>query len=300
MIIQRQSGLGRGLGALIPPKPPSSPPAVPQASSEAPRASGGEVGGQITKQIPIQNIVPNPHQPRQHFDHGQLEDLISSIREHGVLQPLVVSPLPDGKYELIAGERRLRASTIAGLNSVPAIVRDATEQQKLELAIIENVQRQDLNSIEEAHAYTRLMEEFNLTQDEVSRKVGRSRPGVANTLRLLQLPQEIQQALIESRISTSNARTLLSLPSETEQMNLFRSMLAGNFTVRQTEEQVNTLVRRPTRIDPNISAQEEVLRSKYKVRVSIKPATGGSGEIRFKYGSEEEFRNVLEQLRGSE
>ncbi len=292
MIIQRQSGLGRGLGALIPPKAPA--PTPPSAPASTPTVD--VPNGHVVRQVPVQDIVPNPHQPRRHFDHTHLEDLISSIREHGVVQPLVVSQKPDGKYELIAGERRLRASSIAGLATVPVIVRDATEQQKLELAIIENVQRQDLNPIEEAHAYMRLMSEFNLTQDDVSQKVGKSRPQVANIVRLLQLPEEIQQALAERKISASNARTLLSLPSETERIALFRNMLEGNFTVRQTEERVGTIVRRPTRIDPNVLAAEDALRSTFKTKVSIKPGTGGTGEIRFKYDSEEQFRALIDQL----
>lgn len=302
MILQRQSGLGRGLGALIPPKSPaaaspSSPPAEkPPSAGETRIAESGSAS--LVRQIPIQDIQPNPHQPRVHFDHGQLEDLISSIQEHGIIQPLVVSPLGEGKYELIAGERRFRAATVAGLKTVPAIVRDASEQQKLELAIIENVQRQDLNPIEEARAYMRLMQEFNLTQDEVSKKVGKSRPQVANMVRLLQLPEEIQQALIERKISASNARTLLSLPNEAERQSLFRSMLEGQFTVRQAEERVATIVRGAKRIDPNIAAAEDALRSRYNTRVTIKHENNGSGEVRFKYSNEEEMRALIEKLKG--
>jgi ParB family chromosome partitioning protein len=292
MILGRQSGLGRGLGAMIPPKPISPPPQTLQPTSEPAVLADGE---QRVIQIPIEAIERNPHQPRIHFDHAQLEDLISSIKEHGVIQPIVVTKQPDGRYQLIAGERRLRASTIAGLKTIPALVREANEQQKLELAIIENIQRQDLNPIEEAKAYIRLMEEFGMTQDDVGKKVGKSRPQVGNIVRLLQLPEEIQHALAESRISASNARTLLSLPTDAERLELFRAMLAGNFTVRQTEE----IVGRPRRVklmDPNVMAAEDALREKLHCKVQIKRDPSGKGEIKMQFTSDEEFNALIEKL----
>jgi ParB family chromosome partitioning protein len=269
---QRQTGLGRGLGALIPPKPA---PVQPMANPEPRMSESEELPGQRILEAPIDKISRNPHQPRLTFDHADLEDLISSIREHGVLQPLIVTPVADGTYQLIAGERRLRASTIAGLKTVPVVVRDATELQKLELAIIENVQRSDLNPIEEAKAYQRLIDEFGMTQDDVGRKMGKSRPQVGNIIRLLQLPQEIQQALVEKKISSSNGRTLLSLPTDAERMELFHAMIAGNFTVRQTEER---------------------LRTKLHAKVSIKRNAKGVGEIRVHFGSDEELGSLLERL----
>lgn len=297
MIIGRQSGLGRGLGALIPPKrenesvaPPSVEESRPVANFSVPGESNLDV-----REIPVEEIERNPHQPRHHFDHGQLEDLIASIQAHGILQPLVVTLRPSGGYELIAGERRWRAATIAGLKTVPAIVRDATEQQKLELAIIENVQRQDLNPLEEAYAYTRLMEEFNLTQDEVGQKVGKSRPQVANTIRLLQLPEDIQAALVAGKISASNARTLLSVPTAEERTELFQAMLAGHFTVRQTEARVSGPRRRSLQ-DPNLIATEERLRAQLNCRVHIKRDPKGEGEIRLKFFSDEELQALLDTL----
>ncbi len=258
----------------------------------------GEMHGQRILEIPIQDIERNPHQPRVYFDHGQLEDLISSIKEHGVIQPLVVTPLGNERYRLIAGERRLRASTIAGLATVPAVVRDANEQQQLELAIIENVQRQDLNPIEEARAYMRLMDEFGLTQDDVSQKVGKSRPQVANIVRLLQLPEPIQQALAERRISASNGRTLLSLPTDDERMKMFEAMVAGNFTVRQTEARVMK-PRQPKRVDANLASAEEKVRQALHCRVQIKRDIRGEGEIKLKFFSDEELRALLEKLGGA-
>jgi len=294
---QRQSGLGRGLGALIPPKPVAPTPSN-ENSTPSPTRDGLEASeplGQRILEVPIDKVSRNPHQPRLTFDHAELEDLISSIREHGVLQPIIVTPQTDGTYQLIAGERRLRASTIAGLKTIPAIARDATELQKLELAIIENVQRADLNPIEEARAYQRLIDEFGMTQDDVGKKMGKSRPQVGNIVRLLNLPAEIQQALVEKKISSSNGRTLLSLPTDVERLKLFHAMIDGNFTVRQTEERVS--VRKLPRIlDPNISAAENKLRSKLQAKVTIKRNAKGVGEIRVHFGSDEELGNLLERM----
>ena len=298
MIIGRQSGLGRGLGALIPPKPsapvyPTNPLTHAIPGTELPPPTQG------IQQIPVEQIERNPHQPRTHFDHAQLEDLISSIKEHGVIQPLVVSPLPDGRYQLIAGERRLRASTIAGLTTVPALVRTVTEQEKLELAVIENVQRQDLNPIEEAKAYQRLMDEFSLTQDVVSKKMSKSRPQVANTVRLLQLAPPIQDTLIQGRTSAFNARRLLSLSNHEERFKLFEAMLAGNFTVRQTEARV-AKPRQPKKTDANVMAAEESLRQALHCRVQIKRDHRGEGEIRLKFFSDEELQALMKKLGNKE
>jgi len=308
MILGRQSGLGRGLGAIIPQKPADSVVARPNPaqnmnvepqmrdnSSNMPREEGQRV-----QEIPISSIERNPHQPRTNFDHGDLEDLISSIRDHGVLQPIIVTPKADGSFQLIAGERRLRASTIAGLKTIPALVREATELQKLELAIIENVQRANLNPIEEARAYQRLVDEFGMTQDEVSRKMGKSRPQVGNMIRLLQLPDEIQQALSEGRISTSNARTLVSLPTDAERMELFKAMLDGNFTVRQTETRVATKLRSaPGMKDANIADAEQRLREKLRTKVAITRNQKGAGDVKIHFGSDEEFEQLISNLGAS-
>lgn len=253
-------------------------------------------GGTRVLEIPIASIERNPHQPRVHFDHAELEDLISSIREHGVLQPIIVTPKSDGTYQLIAGERRLRASTIAGLKVIPALVREATELQKLELAIIENVQRSDLNAVEEARAYLRLMDEFSMTQEDIGRKIGKSRPQVANIIRLLQLPDEIQQALIEGKISSSNARTLLSLPTDQERMDLFQAMLAGNFTVRQTETQVSVRKRPAGLRDANITDAESKMREALRTRVSIARSARGTGDIKVHFDSDEELTKLIERF----
>lgn len=304
---QRQSGLGRGLGALIPQKAPGSMPGpvvsdvsdvrVPAPSSEAtdfrlpPTVS--------VMEIPVGLVDPNPHQPRTHFDHTQLEDLINSIREHGVLQPIVVTKKDDGRYELIAGERRLRASKIADRATVPAIVRTASEQQKLELALIENIQRQELNPLEEAGSYVRLQTEFNLTQDDVAKRVGKSRSQVANTIRLLQLPQEAKDALASGRISQSNARTLLAVPNESERMSLFHQMLEGDFTVRESESRIPHPRRaRGSFVDPNMMDIEKRLRAALGTRVLVKRDPRGEGEVRITFLNDEDLQTIVKKVAG--
>ncbi|MBU1033282.1 MAG: ParB/RepB/Spo0J family partition protein [Patescibacteria group bacterium] len=288
-MIRRQTGLGRGLSALI-----------PQQSSDA-QSLKSEAEVQSTesgiREIPVDIVDPNPHQPRKHFDHGDLEDLVSSIKEHGILQPIVVTGSSDQRYELIVGERRLRAARISGLRFIPAVVREATDQQKMELALIENVQRADLNPIEEAEAYVRLKDEFGLTQDEVGRRVGKSRPQVANMIRLLQLPEDILQALVEKKISQSNARTLLSMPTEEQRADMFQSILSGNFTVRQTEARVPHPTRRRSKIsDPNLVDLENSLRDALGAKVIIKKDARGEGEVRIKFFSEEDLQAVIKKI----
>src|SRR3989344_7686007 len=205
----KKFGLGRGLGSLIPGAKSVSP--VETKSSTSPSAATTP-RGTLLLQIPPDKIRPNPHQPRNEFTHSDMEDLVSSIKEHGILQPIVVTSLNDGQYELISGERRLRAAKMAGLATVPAVLRESTsDKHKLELALIENIQRINLNAIEEAEAYQKLINEFGLTQEEVSRRVGKSRPVVANMLRLLNLPEEIQLGLMEGKIFSSQGRLIASL-----------------------------------------------------------------------------------------
>jgi len=248
------------------------------------------------KYLPVELIRPNTHQPRMNFDHAGMEDLVASIKEHGILQPLVVTALPDGGYELIAGERRLRAAKIAELDKVPTIVRTANDQQKLELAIIENVQRKDLNPIEEALAYVRLKNEFNLTQEEISVRVGKSRPQVGNILRLLELEPEIREALAQGNISQSNARTLLSITNIPERLSLFRRMLEGNFTVRQAEERIPAVHRRSKVYDPNILDIEARMRAALGLKVQLKRKNNGEGEIKIQFQNDEDLQRILEKL----
>ena len=223
----KKSGLGRGLDALIP-------------GWEETSVSGP---GDKVVQVPIANISPNPHQPRKQFKPEALEDLANSIREHGIIQPLILIPAEEANhYTLIAGERRLRAAKIAELNEVPAIVRSATEQQQLEFAIIENVQREDLNPLERARAYQSLLDGFSLTHEDIAKRVGKSRVSVTNTLRLLNLPPVVQKALLDSEISEGHARALLGLPNDRSIESALDSVVSLNLNVRQTEALVSKLI----------------------------------------------------------
>ncbi len=281
--------LGKGLNSLIPQNKPR-------------KSIRKETGGDFSShdkiwQIPISEIVPNQEQPRKYFDHAELENLVSSIKKHGVMQPITVTEKTDGGYELIAGERRLRSSQIAGLTTIPAIVRSATQQEKLELAIIENVQRQNLDPIEEAFAYERLMQEFGLTQEEVAEQVGKSRSTVANMIRLLDLPEKIQKALVDKKISVGKAKALLSLRDEKEQMKVFSSMIGESATVRDVEKVVSQSGSRKgsTRRDPNIMAQEDLVEDRLGAKVEIKQK-GEKGTITIYYSSREELKRLLEEL----
>lgn len=214
----RKAGLGRGLGALL-----------PGAATEDVAAASGLV------EIEVEEIHPNPRQPRTEFAQEELEELASSIRELGVLQPVVVRPRAQGGYELLVGERRLRASRLAGARRVPAIVREADDRQALEQALVENVQRQDLHALEEANAYRNLVELFELTQEEAARRVGKSRVHVTNTLRLLELPDEIKSLLAEGRLQAGHARALLAIKEPDERLTVARRAAEEGLTVRQIE-----------------------------------------------------------------
>ncbi|MBP9761049.1 MAG: ParB/RepB/Spo0J family partition protein [Candidatus Magasanikbacteria bacterium] len=281
--------LGKGLNSLI---PQTSPRKVLRKETTPP-------GTERIWHIPLSEIVPNPHQPRKHFSHQDLEDLVASIKKHGVMQPITVTEHTTGGYELIAGERRYRASQIAGMPTIPALVRQASEQEKLELALIENIQRQELNPIEEAFAYTRLIEEFGLTQEAVAEQVGKSRPAIANTVRLLDLPDVIQKALIDGQISMGKARALLGLKDTAEQLAVFSQMIGEKVTVRDVERTVasqgSASRKGSVRRDPNILSQEQLIEERLgaKVRISQK---GERGTITIEYHSKDELKRLIEEL----
>ena len=280
----RKTGLGRGLDALIP---------------------GGETPSSANvSQIPVDKIDPNPRQPRSRFDADDIEELAASIRQYGVLQPLILARSPQvGRYLLIAGERRLLAARQAGLPGVPAIVREASDQEHLELALIENIQRADLGALEQADAYRQLVEEFDLSHEEISARVGKSRSTITNTLRLLKLPASVQKALSEGLISEGHARALLALASPAAQGAALHSILKNNLNVRQTEDLVRRLSgEKPTalpRPEPpaEIRALEERLRSALGTRVSLNPRRKG-GTITIHYYSDEELDTLLDTLLG--
>jgi ParB family chromosome partitioning protein len=280
---RQPTGLGRGLSSLIPTRPAE--------------ASGAH-------EIPLSRIAPNPYQPRRHVDEQELSDLASSIREHGVLQPVIVTQSLEG-YVLVAGERRVRAARLAGLERIPAVVRQLADRDQLELAIVENVQRADLDPIEEAHAYRQLVDEFGLTQEEVAIRVGRARATVTNTLRLLELDPDVQAAIIDGRISEGHARALASLARE-QQATVLRTIVEQALSVRQTEELVrrlrepraNEAGNRPKdRQDPDLERVEEDLRRSLGTKVSLSRSRKG-GRIVIEYYSDEELGRLYERLTG--
>lgn len=279
--------LGRGLGALITPTTKNN------------SSSSTENEGKVWF-IPVSKITPDPNQPRKQFKPEELDQLAASIKEHGVLQPLLVVEKTDGGYELVAGERRWRASQLAGLTTVPALIKKWADQQKLEVSLIENIQRQDLNALEEAFAYKRLMEEFSLTQQQVAERVGKSRPAVANAVRLLDLPAQVQNALIEGKINSGQARALLALPSDTERLSMLSSMLGEKITVRDLEREANkqkVLNNRPIRKDPNLLYLEDKLRAEFGTKVNI-TQKGLRGTIVIDYYSDEEMKRLVKKLLG--
>ncbi len=283
----KNRGLGKGLGALIP-----------------------ELDEQkLEKQqdLDINKIAPNPYQPRKEFSEEKLAELADSIRTHGIIQPLVVREV-DGSYQLIAGERRLRAAKLVGLDAVPIVILPMTDQSMMEVALVENLQREDLNPIEEAQAYQRLVTEFNLTQDDVAKKVGKSRPAIANFLRLLNLPIEIQNDLTSGGLSMGHARAILGLKTPEEQLKAWIITQQQQLSVRQTEELVKALidqanVSRETKknepaksiADPNIYEFEEELQHIFGTKVKIKPS-GDGGKIEIDYYSNDDFTRILEKI----
>src|SRR6266568_5090786 len=246
-----ERGLGRGLGALIP---------------------HSTVG---LREIQVDQIRPNPRQPRTYFDEHELGELAQSIREHGVLQPVLVSQQPDGSFQLITGERRWRAVQLAGLPTVPAMVKEATPQASLEMALVENIQRRDLNPLEEAHAFRQLIEEHGLTQEQLAQRIGKSRVAVTNTLRLLHLPDAVRQTLADGAISEGHARAILMANGEAQRLRLVERVLAEHLSVRDTEalaremnaSRVSTAEAAPP--DPDVDRLEDEFRQALGTRVRL-------------------------------
>lgn len=280
----KQQGLGKGLGSLIPSK-------IKAQSSN---------GKESIVEVPIDKIKANPHQPRNEFAEGSMQQLVDSIKEHGILQPIILSETKEG-FELIAGERRLRASKILKLKIVPAIIRAAEEQQKLELALVENLHRENLNALEKAIALKKLIEQFSYTQEKVAKKVGQSRAAVANLLRLLQLPAEIQKALRAGRLSEGHARALLSIKDQKEQMAVFNKMKLGNWTVRDVEKVGKRssgarLKNGQLKVDAALMQNEEDLTRVLSSKVKIKKR-GQRGQIIIEFYSEEELGELIKRLK---
>ncbi len=285
-MVNRQHGLGRGLGALL--------------SSPGP-ASSTEALGAAPVELPIDAIAPNPQQPRKDFDDKALQDLAASLRQSGVLQPVVVRRLGDG-YQLVVGERRWRAAKLAGIARIPAVIREVSDAQSLELALVENLLREDLNPMEEAEAYQRLLAEFGWTQEELAQRVARDRSSVANCLRLLKLPELIQADLRAGRLTMGHARALLSLDSPAEQLRLREEILAHSWSVRTTEEGVQAKRARPARRQlrrsPELAAVEDALRVALATRVRL-VGSERAGRIEIAYSSREELDRLAELITAS-
>jgi len=281
-----KKGLGRGLQALIPTR------------------GEGKKDGTVTE-IEISSIRVNEKQPRKFFSEEKLEELAASIKEHGIVQPIVVRPIKDGAYELVAGERRWRACKKLGHKTIPALVKEVTEREMAEIALIENIQREDLNPVEEAVAYKTLMEEYGLTQEELSARIGKSRPFIANTVRLLNLPAEVLEMLREGRLSAGHARALLALTRHKEQRELAKQIASQNLSVRQTEQLIkkgahkNEPAKKPARTEPIIMAVEEKLRNRFSTQVKITKGKK-TGRIEIDFYNPEDLQRIIDILLGQE
>jgi ParB family chromosome partitioning protein len=277
-----RKALGRGLGALL--------------SSDRTIDLGAE-----PTEVDVDAIVPGPMQPRTHFDEGSLEGLADSIRSHGIVQPLLVRKQGE-RYELIAGERRWRAARLAGLTKVPVVVRDVPDKDLLEIALIENIQRENLNAIEEAQAYKRLIETVGLTQEELAARVGRDRSYITNYLRLLKLPEDLQKLVVEGRLSTGHARTILGLSHVDLQRKVARQVIDGGLSVRATEHLVRKAVegtpaKTASTVDPNIRAAETKLRRALGTQVRIVQLRGeGAGKVEISFFSNQDLDRIYNLL----
>lgn len=300
----KRRGLGRGLDALI---------MDTGAATDAARGESGPEAG--LRSLPIAAIQPNPRQPRSRFDDAMLDELAASIREHGIIQPLVVTvdvSRPD-RYWLIAGERRWRAAQRAGLEMAPAIVREATPQQLVELALVENVQRADLNPLEEANAYQALMQDFGMTQGEVAERVGKSRPAVANAVRLLGLPAAVQRALIDGEVTAGHARALLALPDSATMEAALAEILRKALNVRQAETLVKRMLAElsteppappPAQPDAALTSQlaymEERFRTALGTRVALVRNADGTGRLVVHFYSDGDLDALYLQIAGNQ
>ena len=291
--MQKRSTLGRGLASLIP-----EARSVDMDSPRAALAAGAVV------QIPIDEIRANPMQPRRHFEEGPLAELCASIREQGIIQPILLRPVDDG-YQIVAGERRFRAACQAGLRSVPSIIRRMDQAEALEIALIENLQREDLNPVEEAEAYRALMEQFDYTQEELSRRVGKDRSTISNTIRLLKLPDEILDALARGAITMGHGRALLGLPDADTIREVFTKVVSDGLSVRATEDEVRKVLagkkgraRMGDLAAPMVDLQDRLARH-LGTRVMLRPrARGEGGKIVVEYYNNTELDRRIERIEG--
>ena len=289
----RRSGLGRGLGALIPP--------------EAAGATGAPSTSAL-RDVPVSSIRPNPYQPRKHFDEESLSSLASSVRELGVLQPLLVREVGDGEYELIAGERRWRAAKRAGLPTVPVVVKGADDLASLEQAVVENLHRQDLNPLEEAAAYQQLIEDFSMTHDQLATRVGKSRTTITNMLRLFQLPPAIQKLVAEGTLSAGHARALLGTPDRAFQESLARKAVQEGLSVRAVEEAVRArgdgepassaeaAARGPRLRQAGMHELEQLLSEHLATRVKVQETAKGGGKVVVEFADLDDIERIYRAM----
>ncbi len=282
----KKGGLGKGMAALL----------------QVPEMAAG--GSRDYFLCPIEKIRPNKNQPRKHFAPEKLEELAASIREQGIIQPIVVTQ-KEGHYEIIAGERRWRASQKAGLHEVPVVIREASEATIMELALIENIQRQDLNAIEEAEAYRSLVEQFRISQDEVAKRVGKSRTAVTNSLRLLKLPDDVQRDIVEERLTMGHARALLSLDQSDQVEKARHEIIHRQLSVRATEELVRRLKatpapasssKPPKQPDLLMSSLEEQLQKRFQSRVAIRRVGSKGGRLEIHFSDTDELTRIVDLL----
>jgi ParB family chromosome partitioning protein len=273
-----EHGLGRGLGALIP------------------RAGVG------VREVQVDAIHPNPSQPRTNFDVQELEELAQSIREHGILQPVLVSQRSDGTFQLITGERRWRAARLAGIRTLPAMVKEATPRASLELALVENIQRRDLNALEEAHAFRQLLDEHGLTQEQLGQRIGKSRVSITNTLRLLHLPDPVREVLANGSITEGHARAILMANGESQRLRLLERVLEQHLSVRDTEavaRRMNAAATRPrpaeVPFDPDVERLEDAFRQALGTRVRVVKGRRG-GRLVIHFFSDEQLQGIYEAV----
>ncbi len=295
----KRRGLGRGLDSLL-----GKAPAAKETASDAGESQASESQGY--RELPVSQLQPNRFQPRRYFDESGIEELAESIRSQGVVQPIVATPTDGGKYTIVAGERRWRASQKAGLESVPVVIREvADDQQLLEMALVENLQRSDLNPIEEAEAFRTLGESFDLSQEEIAKRVGKGRTTITNTLRLLRLPEEIQDLLREGRLTAGQARPLLSIPDPKRQIELAEQAVEQGLTARELESLVAAPAKAKSKssktesLDVNTRAAQEMLTTALQTKVEISRKRRG-GTMRIHFHTEEELIRLYERLIQSE
>ncbi|SHF48754.1 chromosome partitioning protein, ParB family [Desulfofundulus australicus DSM 11792] len=287
--MSKKRGLGKGLGALIP-------------------VDSNDVNGSL-QEIRVEDVQPNPRQPRQALDQDKIQELALSIKEHGVVQPIVVRPIAGGRYEIIAGERRWRACRILGLKFIPAIIKDYGDLEASAVSLIENVQREDLNPLEEASAYRRLIDEFGLSQEEIARLVAKSRPFITNTLRLLSLPPEVQDMLSSGVITAGHARAILSLDDAAKQIAAAREVVAHGLNVRETEELVRRFINEssdvsapvkekssPAASDGELVSLEDMLGDVLGTKVRIRARRGGRGVIEIAFDNRDQLDELVNLL----